>query len=106
MQFRGGMSELLRQASRMQRKIEAAKQKFREQTFEVTGANEKIRVVANGGRELVSITIDPEFLKTEDLGLVQDALVGVVNAALTKANEQLEAEMAKVAGGMKIPGVY
>lgn len=105
MQFRGGMSELLRQASRMQRKMEDAKAKFKENTFEVTGANDKIKVVVNGAREVVSVTIDPEFLKSEDLGLVQDALVGVVNAALTKSNEQLEAHMKTVTGGVNIPGV-
>ena len=90
----------------MQRKIEETKAKFREQTLEVTGANDKIKVVVNGARELVSVSIDPEFLKTEGLEMVQDAIVGVVNAGLNKANEQLEAEMEKVTGGMKIPGVY
>ncbi len=105
MQFRGGMSELMRQASRMQRKIEEAKVKFKEQTFEVAGANDKIKVVANGARDVVSISIDPEFLKSEDLGMVQDALVGVVNAALAKSSEQLEAHMNQVTGGVKIPGV-
>lgn len=105
MQFRGGMSELLRQASRMQRKMEDAKAKFKETTFEVAGANDKIKVVVNGGREIVSIAVDPEFLKSEDIGLIQDALVGVVNAALAKSNEQLEAHMETVSGGVKIPGM-
>lgn len=90
----------------MQRKIEETKTKFREQTIEVSGANDKIKVVVNGARELVSVTVDPEFLKSEGLEMVQDAIVGVVNAGLNKANEQLEAEMEKVTGGMKIPGVY
>lgn len=71
MQFRGGMSELLRQASRMQRKIEDAKIAFKAQTFEVSGANEKIKVVVNGARELVSLKIDPDFLKSEGIDLVQ-----------------------------------
>jgi nucleoid-associated protein EbfC len=105
MQFRGGMSELLRQASRMQRKIEEAKAEFKLQTFEVTGANDKIKVVVNGGRELVSVSVDPEFLKSEGLEMVQDAIVGVVNAGLHKANEALEAHMDKVTGGVKVPGV-
>lgn len=99
------MSELLRQASRMQRRIEETKAQFKAQTVEVTGANDKIKVVANGGGELVSVTIDPEFFKSEDPSLVQDALVGVVNAALAKAAESLNAEVEKVTGGMKIPGL-
>lgn len=106
MQFRGGMSELLRQASRMQRRIEEAKEKFKEQTVEVSGANDKVKVVANGGGELVSIAIDPEFLRGEDAGLVQDALVGVINEALKKSSTALEAEMEKVTGGVKIPGLF
>lgn len=106
MQFRGGMSELLRQASRMQRRAEEVKAKFRTQTFETKGANDKITVVANGAREIVSLTIDPEFLKSESLELVQDAIVGVVNAALAKANETLESEVEKVTGGVKLPGVF
>ena len=89
----------------MQRRIEEVKAQFKAQTVEISGANDKVKVVANGGREVVSITIDPEFLKTEDPALVQDALVGVVNAALAKAGEGLDAEMEKVTGGMKIPGL-
>ena len=99
------MSELLRQASRMQRRIEETKAQFKTQTVEVTGANEKIKVVANGAGELVSVSIDPEFFKSEDPALVQDALVGVVNAALVKSAEALNAEVEKVTGGMKIPGL-
>jgi DNA-binding YbaB/EbfC family protein len=106
MQFRGGMSELMRQASRLQRRIDETKAKLREKTLEVTGANDKIKVVANCGREIVSIQVDPEFFKSEDLEMVQDAIVGVVNAALAKAGEQLDAEMDKATGGMKVPGMY
>ena len=106
MQFRGGMAELMRQASRMQRRLETTKEKLREQQVEVTGANEKIKVVANCGREIVSITVDPEFAKTEELSMLQDAIVGVVNAALKKASDTLDAEMDKVTGGVKVPGVY
>jgi len=61
--------------------------------------------LANGGGELVSITIDPELLKQEDLSMVQDLIVAATNAALTKSSEMVEAEVEKVTGGMKIPGL-
>ncbi len=105
MQFRGGMSELMRQASRMQRKLEQTRQELKGKTVEVSGANDKIKVVANCGKEIVRIDIDPEFAKTEELSMVQDALVGVLNAALKQAGETLESEMDKVTGGVKIPGM-
>jgi nucleoid-associated protein EbfC len=103
--FRGGMGELMRQASRMQRKLETRKEELKAETVEVTGANEKIKVVANGGRELVRLSIDPELLKEEDLEMIEDMIVATTNQALQKASELVDAELEKVTGGLKIPGV-
>lgn len=104
-QFRGGMSELMRQASRLQRKIEARKVELKEETVEASAGNDQVKAVANGGRELVSIVIDPKLLEGEDLDMVQDLVVAATNAALNKATEMVDEELEKVTGGMKIPGL-
>jgi DNA-binding YbaB/EbfC family protein len=103
--FRGGMGELMRQASRLQRRIEVRKQELKAETVEASAGNDKVKAVANGARELVSLTIDPELLKSEDLGMVQDLVVAASNAALNKATEMVDAELEKVTNGLKIPGV-
>ena len=104
-QFRGGMSELMRQASRLQRKIEARKEELKSETVEASAGNDQVTAVANGGCELVRITVAPELLESEDLEMVQDLIVAAVNAALTKANEMVDEELEKVTGGMRIPGL-
>ncbi len=104
--FRGGMSELMRQASRLQRKIEKRKEELKESTIEASSGNEQVKVVVNGARDLVSITIDPELLKSEDLSMVQDLLVAAVNAGMKKSSEMVDAELEKVTGGLKIPGLF
>lgn len=103
--FRGGMGELMRQASRLQRKIELRKQELKAETVEIASSDEKIKVVANGGRELVRVSIDPELFKQEEHSMVEDMIVATCNQALTKASEMVEAELEKVTGGLKIPGV-
>jgi len=105
MQFRGGMSELMRQASRLQRKIEKRKEELKSETVEAGAGNDQVKVVANGGLELVSISISPELLKSEDLEMVQDLVVAGANAALKKAQEMVDAELEKVTGGVKMPGL-
>ncbi len=105
MKFRGGMNELMRQASRLQRKVAVRKEELKTETVEASAGNDRVKVVVNGGRELVSVTIDPELLKGEDLALVQDLIVAASNAALTKANEMVEAEIEKVSGGVRVPGL-
>ena len=105
MKFRGGMSELMRQASRLQRKVAQRKEELKEETIEAGAGNDKVVVVVNGGGELVSVTIDPKLLEEEGLEMVQDLVVAASNAALTKSNEMVEAEVEKVTGGMNIPGL-
>ncbi len=105
MQFRGGMSELMRQASRMQRKIEQRKQELKAETVEAGAGNDQVMVVANGGLEIVKITIHPDLLKAEGLEMCQDLVVAGVNAALKKAQEMVDAELEKVTKGIKMPGI-
>src|SRR3954453_4586940 len=105
MQFRGGMSELMRQAGRMQRKLELRKQELKTAEVEVAVGNDQVKIVANGGQQIVKITIDPEFLKAEGLDMVQDLLVTGVNSALKKAQEMVDAELEKVTKGIKMPGM-
>jgi nucleoid-associated protein EbfC len=104
MQFRGGMSELMRQASRMQRKVDQRKNELKDETVEVGVGNDQVKITANGGHEIVKVVISPELLTAENLEMTQDLIVAGVNAALTKAQEMVDAEIEKVTKGIKLPG--
>jgi nucleoid-associated protein EbfC len=105
MQFRGGMGELMRQASRMQRKIDQRKTELKSETVEAGVGNDQVKVVANGALEIVKVTISPELLKAESLEMAQDLIVAGVNAALKKAQEMVDAEVEKITKGIKVPGI-
>jgi DNA-binding YbaB/EbfC family protein len=96
----------MRQASRMQRKIEKRKQELKAETVEAASGGGQVTAVANGGRELVSLKIDPEVLKGDDADLIHDLIVSAVNAALKKAGDMVDAELEKVTGGVKVPGLF
>ena len=63
MQFRGGMNELMRQAARMQRKIEQVKEEIKDQEHAATSAGDKVKVTATCEGKISRIEVDPEFLK-------------------------------------------
>jgi DNA-binding YbaB/EbfC family protein len=105
MQFRGGMSELMRQASRMQRKVEQRKKELKDETVEVGVGNDQVKVTASGGLEIIKVTVSPELLTAESLEMAQDLLVAGVNAALKKAQEMVDSELEKVTKGIKMPGI-
>ena len=105
MKFRGGMGELMRQASRMQRKIEKRRAELKGEEFEAGAGNDLVTVTVNGASELVKVAIDEKALESEGLEMVQDLLVAATNAALAKAKEHVDGELEKVTGGLKIPGL-
>ncbi|MCC6558033.1 MAG: YbaB/EbfC family nucleoid-associated protein [Polyangiaceae bacterium] len=106
MQFRGGMNELVRQAARMQRKIDQVKADLKDREVSAAAAGDKVSVVVSCEGKLRKITIDPEFLASEGLEMALDAVVAASNSALEAADKLVEGEISKVTGGIKIPGTH
>ena len=105
MQFRGGMNELMRQAARMQRKIEETKNKLKDTEVTASAIGDKVKATVTLGRKVSRLEIDPEFLKSEGIDLALDGVCAAVNTAFEQADKTLEAELEKVTGGVKIPGM-
>jgi DNA-binding YbaB/EbfC family protein len=105
MQFRGGMGELMRQAARMQRKIDQAKEELNNRELTVEGLGGKVKVIVTLGRNVKRIRIDRDLLQTEDIDLVLDGVCAALNQGIEQADKQMETELDRVTGGVKIPGV-
>ncbi len=105
MQMRGGIQELMRQATRIQKKVEETKEKLKSTELSGSAAGEKIQVTVTYGGNIRRISVDPLFLQNEGLELTLDSIVAALNATLKDANDAMEKELGKVTGGMKIPGL-
>lgn len=105
MNFRGGMNELMRQAARMQRKIEQAKEAAGSKEVTASAVGDKVKATVTYARKVVKIEIDPEFLKSEGIDLALDSACAAINQAIDEADKLMEAEVDKVTGGVKIPGM-
>ena len=51
------------------------------------------------------IEIDPAFLESEGIELALDGVVAAINSGLEQGEKAMEAELEKVTGGVKIPGM-
>lgn len=105
MQFRGGMNELMRQAARMQRKIEQAKESLKDKEVTASAVGDKVKATVTLGRKVSRIEIDPEFLASEGAEMALDGACAAINAAIELADKTMEVELEKITGGVKIPGV-
>lgn len=100
------MKEMMRQAQRFHSKMSKLQEELAERTIEVTVGGGMVRAVANGKPEIVSIAIEKDVVDPEDVEMLQDLVVAAVNEALSRSREMVEGEMAKLTGGLKLPGMF
>lgn len=104
-QFRGGMNELVRQAARIQRKVEERRKEIGDKEIVATSVGDRIKATVTYEGRLTKVEIDPELLKEEGLELTLDGVIAAINAGLEQADKAMEAELEKITGGVKIPGL-
>ncbi len=98
------MNALMRQAQQMQRNIEKAKQEFDNKEFPFSAAGGAIEIVIRGDKKLSSIKIDESLL--DDKEMLEDCIKAAIDGAVDMVNSEYEKAMAKVSGGMNIPGMF
>ena len=101
----GGLGQMMKQAQKMQAKIMKIQDEMAERSVEASAGGGMVTVTANGKQEILSIRIEPEVVDPEDVEMLQDLVAAAVNEALKKAQEMVAEEMAKVTGGMQLPGM-
>jgi nucleoid-associated protein EbfC len=100
-----GMGDMMKQAQKLQARMLKIQEELAEKTVESAAGGGMIKVVANGRQQIVSIRIEKEVVNSEDVEMLQDLVLAAVNDALTKSQEMVAAEMGKLTGGLKLPGL-
>ena len=99
------MGKIMKQAQKMQERMLRMQEKLAAKTVEATAGGGMITAVVNGKYELVSLKIEREVVDPEDIEMLQDLIVAAVNEGVRKSQEMAQEEMAKVTGGLNIPGL-
>ena len=100
------INQLLSQAQSLQQQMTAAQERARTLTVEATAGGGMVTATVDGGLQLRALKIDPQCVDPHDLSMLQDLVVAAVNQAIVKAQELVQSEMQKVAGGMMMPGLF
>jgi|SRR5580704_6893751 DNA-binding YbaB/EbfC family protein len=103
MKMPGGLDfdEMMKQAQKMQDDLQREMQQIRVQASAGGGV---IRVVMNGSKELVELTIDPDTINSGDVEMLQDLIIAAVNEASRKADEAMKGKLGTKLGGLGLPG--
>jgi len=94
------MQQLMQRAQRMQQEVQRAQEELAQREFSATVGGGMVKATVLGGKELVSISISPDCVDPGDVETLQDLVLSAVNEALRSANETIDAEMARLTGGL------
>jgi len=100
------MEGILRQAQQMQERIARAQEELAGKTVEASAGGGMVTVVVNGRQEVVSVRIEKEVVSPDDVDLLQDLVAGAVNEAISRSRKMMADEMAKITGGLNLPGLF
>lgn len=100
-----GVGKMLKQAQKMQQRIEQIQKELAERIIEVSSGGGAIQIKVNGQGQFLSIDLDPDFLK-EDKAFVQETLLAAIQEAADKAKAASESEMQKATAGFGLPGMF
>lgn len=102
----GNMNNMMKQVQKMQKKMAEVQKELEEKEVEASAGGGAINVKVNGKKEVLSISIDKDVVDPDDVEMLQDLVLAAVNEALRNAEEMMTNEMAKITGGMNIPGLF
>ncbi len=100
------VQKMMKQVQKMQQDMAKTQEELANRLFEATAGGGVVQAVVNGHHVVKSVTIKPDVVDPSDVEMLQDLIVAAVNEALRKADETISAEMAKLTGGLKIPGLF
>ena len=101
-----GLGNIMKQAQQMQQKMARMQEELGERQVEASAGGGMVTAVVNGKQQLLSLQIEQSVVDPEDVEMLQDLVVAAVNEALKKSQEMMQQEMAKITGGMNIPGLF
>ena len=96
----GNMSNLMKQAQRMQRQMEEGQKELETKEFTAAAGGGAVEVTVTGKKEVVKVKLAEEVVHPEDIEMLQDLIVAATNEALRKAEEENAAMMNRMTGGL------
>ena len=97
------LGELMAKAQQVQSKLAAIQQELAVRRVEGSAGGGMVKVIATGALRILEIQIEPSLLESGDRSMLQDLTAAACNAALANAQQMMQDELQRAAGGLGIP---
>lgn len=107
-----GLAGLLGNAGELREKMQRMQAELAKLTAEADAGAGAVRVVVNGKMQVLNVELDRGMIvalagegSDTDKQMIEELIASATNEALRRAQERVRQEMAKLTGGMDMPGL-
>ncbi|MGA7046339.1 MAG: YbaB/EbfC family nucleoid-associated protein, partial [Candidatus Sulfotelmatobacter sp.] len=90
--------------SKAKSQYESLQKKMQETVVEASSGGGTVTAKMDGRKQLLSVRIDPEALKSGDVEMLQDLILAAVNEAARKIDGAMQSTVGGMLGGLGIGG--
>jgi len=98
------IGQMMKQAQLMQTRMAAMQESLGQHEVDGQAGGGLVTITLNGKGEMRKLKIDRSLAQPDDIEVLEDLIVAAFNDAKTKVEAHVSAEMAKITGGLKLPG--
>ena len=98
------INALMQQAQKMKQQMEKKQKEIESKEFEFSSNGGAIVIKMLGSKEMTSLKIEKDLIDPEDKEMLEDMLMVAINDAISKIDEEVNAVMGSVTGGL--PGMF
>ena len=96
----GNMNNLMKQAQKMQRQMEESQKELEEKEFTAAAGGGAVEVTVSGKKEVTKVKLSEEVVDPDDIEMLEDLIMAATNEAFRQMEEESQAAMSKLTGGM------
>ena len=83
------------------KQAEDIQNKMQQTVVEASAGGGSVTVKMNGNKQVLSVKIDPEVIKANDLEMLQDMVTAAVNEAGRKVDDAMQSSLGGMLGGLQ-----
>ncbi len=91
--------------SKAKSQYESLQKKMQETVVEASSGGGTVTVKMDGRKQMLSVRIDPEAVKSGDVEMLQDLILAAVNEAARKVDGAMQSTVGGMLGGLGIGGL-
>ena len=100
------IKQIMQQAQQFQQNMAEVQEGLAGKEVSSSVGGGMVKATVNGKMELLSLNIEKDVIDPADPQMLQDLVVAAVNEAMRQAQDMAKSEMAKLTGGLNIPGMF